>query len=284
MWWLGHIRELVFTLGGQIRLYIVVKVTSFFWISFNIFQLGTILFVSNFVVRQSGRSWITPMHLQRSNIRTRCHCGTSISILVNGAGFLGKKTGFSNPTGDWKTRFQLLGRLGPVESWAWCEFGVSTRYLGGRNRRNRRKKRLIAELIGGLANILHQVFRFLALGIDAKHFARQNLPDLSVYTCLCLYTGEGTGKLVSFEKMSLQRHCLALNTLLAKQPLNNKRCSTAFSAVPVHTFVINTMQHILQIFQSSQVHDSTHNGTGWQRVTQVSAAWLQVYIDNQWTI
>ena len=53
-----------------------------------------------------------------------------------------------------------------------------------------------------------------------------------------------------------------LKYALAKQPLNNKSCSTcAFAAVRVHTLVINTMQHILQIFQSSQVHDSTHTHT-----------------------
>ena len=105
---------------------------------------------------------------------------------------------------------------------------------------------------------------------------------LSFYI-LGLYTGEGTGKLVSFENVT-PKSLSRLKYPLAKQPLNNKRCSRAFSAVPVHKFVINTMQHILQIFQSSQVHDTVahtmgQDDKGWHRWVQ-HGPWLQVYIDN----
>ena len=159
MSWLGHIRELVFTLGGQISLYIVVKVTSFF---LNIFQHLSTRY--DFVCQQF------------------C-CEAVRAILNHSYAFAAKQYPDKVPLwnlmhypfwwmhvmpGFWaKTRQEIekpdSSSLAPkaAELQGECEFGVSTRYFGtGRNRHKSTKNKTHScnELIGGLANILHQVF------------------------------------------------------------------------------------------------------------------------------
>ena len=184
-------------------------------------------------------------------------------------------------TGDWNTRFELLGPESCRVAWWMWGFWVSMGfYQVIWDWKKSKKSTIIDSKLQCGADWRRPIsctrFSFFFckpwnFGVDRKTFCKAK-PSRFILLHPHRFVHRGRkGEVGELRRNVTPKSLSCFKYAVSRQPLNNKRCSTcAFSAVRVHTLVINTMQHILQIFQSSQVHDSTHTHTkraGWQRVT-----------------